>query len=459
MGEGRGHTIARQVPPLVIAGAAITLGVLLQFTNGSVPPGLMSRAMLGLSIPVGLTAWGVLGARRDRLRESNSTGAPGVRLPESILVTGLFLQLALFAFKRPALSLPLDDRSWILPFAIGLPVVALAAWLALRNWPRFGRWLLPVSIGVFLLLGVWVIRHTPDPGIDVITFQREGLGALSKGVNPYAITMPQVYGNSEYYGSGLTENGRLLIGVPYPPLSLLIEWPFHFLFGDFRYALLIGLAGAAVLLSRITRDRTGALVAALLLFMPRSFFVVEQGWTESLVVLALAGVVYAALRKPLWLAFALGLFFAMKQYAVFLAPAAFLLVPPADWRRMTGILAKAILIALAITLPFALWDPAGFYRSVILFQFLQPFRNDSLSYLAWYARVTGSTPQSWVGFVMMFAAMSLVIWKAPRTVAGFAAGGGLILLVFFAFNKQAFCNYYFVVIGALWCAVAARGRA
>jgi len=454
MGEGRGDSVARPISPLVVAAAAVALGVLLQFTNGSVPPGLMSRAMLGLTVVAGLTAWGVLGIPTDRLRESNSRVSV-----DRWLFAALLLQLALFAFKRPALSLAQDDRSWVLPFAIGIPVVAIAAALALRGWPRFGRWLVPVSVGVFLILGVWVIRHTPDPGIDVITFQREGLSALSHGVNPYGITMPQVYGNPEYYGAGLVQDGRLLIGVPYPPLSLLIEWPFHFLFGDFRYALLIGLAAAALLLSRTARDRTGALVAALLLFMPRSLFVVEQGWTESLVVLALAGVVYAALRKPSWLALTLGLLFAMKQYAVFLAPAAFLIVPPAEWRRMLGVLARAILIAAAITLPFALWDPSGFFRSVISFQFLQPFRTDSLSYLAWYARVTGSTPQSWVGFVMMFAAMALVIWKAPRTAAGFAAGGGLILLAFFAFNKQAFCNYYFVVIGALWCAVAAsRGR-
>ena len=34
------------------------------------------------------------------------------------------------------------------------------------------------------------------------------------------------------------------------------------------------------------------------------------------------------------------------------------------------------------------------------------------------------------------------------------AFGILLLLAFFAFNKQAFCNYYHFVIGALCCAVA-----
>jgi len=49
----------------------------------------------------------------------------------------------------------------------------------------------------------------------------------------------------------------------------------------------------------------------------------------------------------------------------------------------------------------------------------------------------------------------LVLRRAPRTPAGFAAGASLVFLAFFAFNKQAFCNYYFFVIGGICCALAA----
>ena len=447
MDEGRRHDVARQTSPVLLATAAFSLGVLLQFTNGSVPPGLMSRAMLGLSIVALLGLAGCLALAPSRL------GALDPRKVERWLAGMIVVQLLLFFFKRPALSLPIDDRSWVLPFAIGLSLVALAATLALRDWQRFGRSLVPTAIIVFLALGIWTIRHTPDPGIDVITFQREGLRALSSGQNPYSITMPQVYGNPEYYGAGLTENGRLLIGVPYPPLSLLLEWPFHAVFGDYRYALLTALVVAAFLLWRNARNATGALTAALLLFTPRSFFVVEQGWTESLVVLAVAATVYAAIQRPALLPVALGALFAMKQYAVFLAPIAFMLVPAGDRKKTIGVLARAIAIAAVITLPFALWDWPGFSRSVIEFQFLQPFRVDSLSYLAWFARISGSQPAAWVGFVAMLLMMVLVFWRTPRTPAGFAAGGAMILFAFFAFNKQAFCNYYFVVLGALLVAV------
>src|SRR4030095_6688082 len=200
----------------------------------------------------------------------------------------------------------------------------------------------------------------------------------------------------------------------------------------------------------------GWLAAALLLFTPRSFFVVEQGWTESLVALAIAGVVYAAIRRPRWLPWMLGGFFAMKQYAIFLTPLVFLLVQPFDWRKLLRVLAQAIAIAAVVTLPFALWNWPGFHRSVIEFQFLQPFRMDSLSYLAWYARITGSQPQAWVGFVAMALALAVMVWRAPRTPAGFAAGGAMVLFAFFAFNKQAFCNYYFVVLAAMIAAIAGQ---
>jgi hypothetical protein len=54
-------------------------------------------------------------------------------------------------------------------------------------------------------------------------------------------------------------------------------------------------------------------------------------------------------------------------------------------------------------------------------------------------------------------AIALALWRAPRTPAGFAAASALVFLVFFAFNKQAFTNYYSLVIGAL-CTAAAAAR-
>jgi uncharacterized membrane protein len=107
-----------------------------------------------------------------------------------------------------------------------------------------------------------------------------------------------------------------------------------------------------------------------------------------------------------------------------------------------------------VTLPFVAWDPRAFVRSVILFQFLQPFRIDSLSYPAVLARLTGWQAPAAVAFGLAALAIALSVRYARRDVAGFAAAVALAFLAFFLFNKQAFGNYYFFVIGALCCALA-----
>jgi hypothetical protein len=59
-----------------------------------------------------------------------------------------------------------------------------------------------------------------------------------------------------------------------------------------------------------------------------------------------------------------------------------------------------------------------------------------------------------IPFVVLAAATALVLWRCRRTAAGFAAGTALLFFGFFAFNKQAFANYYYFVIGAMCCALA-----
>src|SRR5262249_48163261 len=115
------------------------------------------------------------------------------------------------------------------------------------------------------------------------------------------------------------------------------------------------------------------------------FFVLEQGWTEPFGVALLALVVLAATRRSRWLPLALGLLLAWKQYTVLFLPLAALLLPrPFRWRAYLRLVLPAIGVAAAITLPFFLWDPAAFWKSVVHTQFVQPFRHEALSIPAWW---------------------------------------------------------------------------
>ena len=112
----------------------------------------------------------------------------------------------------------------------------------------------------------------------------------------------------------------------------------------------------------------------------------------------------------------------------------------------------ALAVALLVTLPFAIWNMSAFWHSVVEVQFLQPSRPDALAYPAWFGM-----PQvaAVAGFVALVPALAFVIWRSARTPAGYAGAIALVYLVFFAFNKQAFANYYYMVVGALCIAVAA----
>jgi hypothetical protein len=292
--------------------------------------------------------------------------------------------------------------------------------------------------------------------IDVVVFQRDGIAALRAGRNPYALTFPNIYppaAAAAYYGANLGGGGRLPFGFVYPPLSLLLAAPGAILGGDFRYAQLVATTAAGALIAAARGGKAGLLAAALWLYTPRGFFVIEQGWTEPFVVALLALVVFAGCRQRPWLlAVALGLLVASKQYLVLALP---LVVRLTAGRRRAALLVVAVGSALVVTAPLACWDWRAFGRSVLALQFAQPFRPDALSVPAALAALSGVRLPSGVAFAAAGGAL-LLAWRAwPATPSGFASAVALLFFVFFAFNKQAFCNYYTLVLGALAMAVGA----
>ena len=251
-------------------------------------------------------------------------------------------------------------------------------------------------------------------------------------------------------------DGRLQFGFPYFPLSLLRSLPGSSLFRDPRYAQLVAIELAAILMAFARSEGFGLIAAALYLTTPRIFFVLEQSWTEPILVLGVAAVVFAACRHSRAVPWLFGAFIALKQYLVF----ALLAAPcssstPRDRRKLVTLLAKAASVGAAVTLPFFLWNPAAFWTSVVTLQFHQPFRTDALSLLSWWAPAdTISRRRSW----RSWPRASRRGWRCGGCRArrpGSAHAIATTFFAFFVFNKQAFCNYYFFVIGALYVMVAA----
>jgi 4-amino-4-deoxy-L-arabinose transferase-like glycosyltransferase len=339
-----------------------------------------------------------------------------------------------------------------------------------------GRWGIALMILGAGAACLWTLRVAPQPGADICIFQRESADALLHGNNPYALTFEDPYASkSSFYGDGLVQDGRLQFGYPYPPLPLLMALPGH-LFGDFRFSMLVAIVASGALIAGMRPGRVAPLAAGFLLFTPRGLFVLEAGWIEPLVVVLFAAVVFAACRHrgskagTIVLGILAGLLFASKQYLIVAAPLLWLLPVVRDRATRRRFLFAMIATGLIVTLPLALWNPKAFLWSAAVLQFHQPFRPDALSYLVplrniWLQSDPNHPPSmlktlllkppAWIALSIAPIVAIVCARRLRPTPPNFAAAMALTLLVLFAINKQAFCNYYYLVIGALASAIAA----
>jgi hypothetical protein len=331
---------------------------------------------------------------------------------------------------------------------------------------RRGSFAFSLFVGAFLTVIISVLSITPNVfGLtDVAVFQNDASVALSEGINPYSIRFPDIYGDRSdvFYGPGVSEDGILQFGYPYLPLSLLVVAPFQLVFGDFRIAHALAIIFAAVIMSRIRPGKNSQSTAVLFLLISPVFSVMVYAWIEPILILGAALVVFAASRRIASTSYWAGALLALKQYGVLLAPATLLLLER-PWKPRTVIVhfAKMAAVIAVTVLPFFLWGPGDFTWSVVELQFVQPFRGDSISFLALWAAIAGE-PSRMVGWSMPFVVVGLVtlsIWKrSPSGAQGLSLAAALTLLVAFAFSKQAFVNYYILVIGLLFLGAAAGQR-
>lgn len=426
--------------------AAVSLGQAVQDADGQ-----LSLAGIGwLSVAV-LTAVAALVAPPWSRHE------PAVAQVVSLgLLGALAAQFAQLHLTAPGISMG-TATDWQRHFIALLAVAAVACGALVGPARRARHLLIGAMLMTHLALGLLMIRASPAPHIDVFVFQRDSARALLDGADPYGLAMPNIYGSDQGYGPELLTSGQLGFGFPYPPLSLELSTLGEWLGGDVRYADLAAMTITGGLIAYLRPGPLPALAAALYLFTPRNFFVLEQSWTEPFVVLFVAAVVFCALRWPKGLPYALGLFLVAKQYCPLALPLLALLAVPACGKRWYGrVLGRAGAVATVLTLPLAVRHPAAFVHSVAILQFRLPFRPDSLSYPAWLAGPDGTVPFNvGVAFVAAAVVIGLALWRMPRTPAGFALALSATFLIFFAFNKQSFCNYYFFIIGSLCVAIAA----
>ena len=150
----------------------------------------------------------------------------------------------------------------------------------------------------YVAAGLLVLRTVPQPGVDVCTFQRESADALLAGANPYAITFADPYGPaSGFYGDDVDPRRPDDLGLPVPAAAAAARAARPPARRLPPLAMLAAMTLAGVLLLNARPGSVcGVAAAALLLFTPRGFFVLEAGWIEPFVILGLAADVFFACR-------------------------------------------------------------------------------------------------------------------------------------------------------------------
>jgi len=435
-GEDRATTCA------ALALFAVALGHSVDVNDGN----YNDKAIFWLTASLALCVWGIVAPRLPRVEDLCRRWLP--------MVLAVSVALEAFYLLRRMRS----DGQITLAFAT-VGFLGLLQFFKLRG---LRLPLMVVMVLAFCVAGEIAFNyHAKDPRIDVFMFQMNGCWALTHGLNPYTFRYPSMYPpGTPFYGPGVVDShGMLTVGFPYPPLSLLLTMPGYLLGGDVRYSDLAAMGLSAGLIAGARPGRVAALAATMLLLMSRSIYVLDLAWTEPLLVLTFSFFMFCLCRWPKAVPYALGLYFSTKQYTILTLPLLPLIVAgPNHWKMVGRVLLRAGLVVVAINLPFLIWNAHEFIRAVFVFQLLQPFRNDALSYLVWIRQnLPGLRVPMWISLVPLVVMIPVCLRRVASSPAGFAAAAALVHLLFFAFNKQAFGNYYYFVIAtACWSIAVAR---
>ncbi|HEY5983868.1 MAG TPA: hypothetical protein VIU38_10380, partial [Anaerolineales bacterium] len=246
--------------------AALALGQALQYSSG-----FLSAPALGwLTFALIFAGTGVASQRRS------FTPIPAKAF-WAVLVAGLIWQVLELLTSLPAMQVSPAYLQQIWQFRGSILLGGVSALLSLAPGARYPVWvqrgLVATVFVAILAAGVWIIRASPKPFIDVYIFQQSSSEALLAGHNPYELTPPNIYGDMPLYGPELVRDGRLTIGNPYPPLSIYFSLLGYVIGGDIRYAYLAAILITGLLMSFLRPGREALLAAYIFLFTPRSFFV------------------------------------------------------------------------------------------------------------------------------------------------------------------------------------------
>jgi hypothetical protein len=342
---------------------------------------------------------------------------------------------AVAAIAHPARRLMHASDAGVLATEVLAAVTAGLAGLSLLAPDRQQRRIWAGLAGVAGATGIVTIIVASDPRIDVwFLLQQSSQGLL--------------HGDDMYRQNWVHSTGLQTV-YPYLPGTTVILAPFKWLLGDVRYGLLTAILIGALVVRRLA-PRAPAALAALLLVMPHWAFLVDQSWTEPLLVAALAAAILALRHdRPGAAMVALAVALACKQHIVLLLPL-FAVWPSFGWRRALGSAGLAALVVL----PWLIAGPRDLWHDAVHANLALGVERRAMSLPSLFDR-WGFVVGFWFLLLVLAAAYALALRRLPRTPSGLALGSALVMWALDIANKQSFFNHYTLPLGLLVIALAA----
>jgi hypothetical protein len=352
--------------------------------------------------------------------------------------------------------------SWLVGRVVQVGFLALlATYLPFLGGRRESVCLVRVRFALFaaatLTAAIAALHASPSPVIDAFTLQVDGADWLLSGQNPYrAVSVPS---------TGTAEWAPPQLSYGYPPTQIYVTTIAELVTGDVRAAMAVALVAAGVFLRLLAARRAGTgagrvpslmvdAPALALWLAPKTFFIVEQSWTDPVPLALLLGAVVAVDRgRSMTGAVLWGLALSSKQTMIWFLPLTWLLP---GFRRRHVLLALAV--AVATVAPFLAWHPAAVLRSLGETHVHLPLHPGGLTFNNWLLRRFGWGPSGWIAFLLAAAVVAVALGRLRRSLLAVGLASAFAYLVFFAFNRWAFANYYFFVSGLAALAAACAGR-
>lgn len=380
-------------------------------------------------------------------------------LPSRAAFAIVLALLLLVAWRKPAAfftasAAPLLDAAhhvWLVVLAILIPIAHISP---VRKNASFRRGVFLVAAVVALAFRIWLPLAVSSSSLRVDTFtsNQESARNLLEGKNPYHTPLSDVEEGARHFGYTLR-------AYTYLPANLYFYTAAYWATGDVRYANVFAEAAVLLILWLIAKrhweEGAAELICLLFLYHPSSLFIIEQCFTEPLILLLMA--LFLLLR--LWgrdslACVAYGCLLSLKQYLLFFFLQWFLI--ERRWRLvLLGMLAGALSAA-----PFLIADCASFLREGLLYGLHIPFRADSLTIFGFLRQTLGVLPPPAWSFLVgaLFTAATWIAVQPLAKLRAYLFAVAITTFGTFLFGSRAFGNYYYLVSGLLLFLIAIEGR-